>query len=118
MCWANWTTPSTPPVSRSIPSWPLSPKTGEEIISPNPEEVEEVFTIPLSFLRYNPPQKARVEKAYRAVDALPERGPHSPGGTPQAGEHAHPFLVLRGAAALGMTARVTDWLLHWLKGLG
>ncbi len=94
------------------------PENWEEIISPNPEEVEEVFTIPLSFLRYNPPQKARVEKAYRAVDALPERDRILLEDHPRLESMPTLFWSYEGRLLWGMTARVTDWLLHWLKGLG
>ncbi len=93
------------------------PEGWEGRLSPNPDEVEEWFTIPLSFLRYTPPQKARVEKAYRAVDALPEQDRLLLEDRPRLESMPTLFWSYEGRLLWGMTARVTYWLLGWLKGL-
>jgi 8-oxo-dGTP pyrophosphatase MutT (NUDIX family) len=80
----------------------------------NPDEVDELVPIPLSYLRYNPPQKARVERVYHAMDTLPEEDRALLEARP--GPEPMPILFwpYEGKLLWGMTARVTAWLLDWL----
>ena len=57
--------PVFPYLVRLQPGW-------EDILQLNADEVAEVFTIPLSYLRYNRPKTVRVERSYHTIDGLPE----------------------------------------------
>lgn len=83
-------------------------------LSPNPAEVDEVFTIPLSYLRYTPPQKARVEKVYHSVDTLPEQDRSVLEDHPRLESMPTLFWPYEGRLLWGMSARVTHWLIRWL----
>ena len=87
----------------------------EDALVLNKAEVDEIFTIPLSFLRYNPPRKARVEKAYRSVDSLPEQDRALLEDHPRMESMPTLFWPYEGKLLWGMSARVTDWLIRWLN---
>ena len=89
--------------------------TWAESLSVNRAEVEDVFTIPLSYLRYTPPQKARVERKFHSLDALPEAERKLIEEYPRRDLLSMLFWNYEGHLLWGMTARITDWLLHWLK---
>lgn len=99
--------PVYPYLARFAPDW-------EEALCLNQDEVDEIFTIPLSYLRYNPPQKARVEKAYHSVDSLPEQDRALLEDHPRLESMPTLFWPYEGKLLWGMSARVTDWLIRWL----
>ncbi len=86
-----------------------------ENITLNPAEVDEIFTIPLSHLRYTPPQKARVERKFHSLDPLPENERRLIEEYPRRDLLPMLFWEYDGHLLWGMTARITDWLLQWLK---
>ena len=91
------------------------PDDWEQKIRLNKVEVEDIFTIPLSYLRYNPPEKARVERTFHSLDDLPEVERALIEEYPRRDLLPMLFWHYTGQLLWGMTARVTEWLLRWLK---
>lgn len=100
--------PVFPVLARLSDSW-------KDNISVNTAEVDEIFTIPLSYLRYTPPQKTRVERKFHALDALSEDERKLIEEYPRRDLLPMLFWNYEGHLLWGMTARITDWFLHWLK---
>jgi len=90
----------------------------ESALRLNAAEVDSLLTIPLSYLRYTPPQKARVEKTYHSMDILPEAGRTLLEDHPRLESMPTLFWPYEGKLLWGMTARVTEWLLRWLERHG
>ncbi len=86
----------------------------EQQIKLNPAEVDSIFTIPLSFLRYNPPQQARVERSYHPMDHLSQSDLAALGKRPRMETMPTLFWPYEGKMLWGLSARITAWLLHWL----
>lgn len=89
----------------------------EEIMQVNEAEVEEVFTIPLSYLRYNPPRKARIERVYHLLDDIPQSDMVISDRRAKLETQETLFWPYEGKLLWGMSAQVTDWLLDWTDAL-
>jgi peroxisomal coenzyme A diphosphatase NUDT7 len=94
------------------------PKDWSEKVIPSPAEVAEVFTIPLSYLRTTPPRMTQVERKFHALDPLPESERALIEEYPRRDLLPMLFWSYEGHLLWGMTARITDWLLDWLKENG
>ncbi len=89
-------------------------ETWRETLRPNPAEVAEVFTIPLSWLESNSPLQVSTARRFLATSPLPQHlqplisGELRPDRTPLL------FWQYGDRLLWGMTARIVDWLLHRL----
>lgn len=81
----------------------------------NKDEVEEVFTIPLSYLRYNAPRRARIERQYRALDPMGQMDLIASDKRAKLETTTSLFWPYEGKLLWGLSARITQWLLDWLK---
>ena len=81
----------------------------------NDAEVEQVFTIPLSYLRYNAPRKARIERQYRALDPMSQMDLIASDKRAKLETTTSLFWPYEGKLLWGLSARITQWLLDWLK---
>ena len=100
--------PVFPYLVRLQPDW-------EDILQLNADEVEEVFTIPLSYLRYNRPKTVRVERSYHTIDGLPEEDRVLIECPPRLESSPVLFWDYEDKLLWGMTARITEWLIRWLE---
>lgn len=80
----------------------------------NKDEVAEVFTIPLSYLRYNAPRKARIERVYHALDPLSQADLIASDKRAKLETQTTLFWPYEGKLLWGLSARITDWLLKWM----
>ncbi len=103
--------PVYPVLARLAQDW-------ETVLERNPDEVESVFTIPLSYLRYNAPRKARIERVYHALDPLSSTDLTASDKRAKLETQLTLFWPYEGKLLWGMSARVTDWLLHWMEQHG
>ena len=100
--------PVFPYLVRLQPGW-------EDVLQLNADEVEEVFTIPLSYLRYNRPKTVRVERSYHTIDGLPEEDRVLIECPPRLESSPVLFWDYEDKLLWGMTARITEWLIRWLE---
>ena len=100
--------PVFPYLVRLQPGW-------EDILQLNADEVAEVFTIPLSYLRYNRPKTVRVERSYHTIDGLPEEDRVLIECPPRLESSPVLFWDYEDKLLWGMTARITEWLIRWLE---
>lgn len=88
-------------------------------LKPNPDEVGEVFIIPLETLRATPPARHRVSVYMKAEEDFPFHlipgGRRSPW---RSGEMEHLFYEIEGRVIWGMTARVLAHFLELLDEFG
>lgn len=101
--------PTRPFLGRLLPGW-------EGALHTNPDEVEEVFPVPLAFFREDPPQIYRCE----SVTLPGEDFPHAQLGFPQGypwrrGEVLIPVWMWQNRAIWGLTARVVRDLMTWTE---
>lgn len=101
--------PTRPFLGRLLPGW-------EGALHTNPDEVEEVFPVPLTFFRENPPRIYRCE----SVTLPGEDFPHAQLGFPQGypwrrGEVLIPVWMWQNRAIWGLTARVVRDLITWTE---
>ena len=101
--------PTRPFLGRLLPDW-------EGELHTNPDEVEEVFPVPLTFFRENPPRIYRCE----SVTLPGEDFPHAQLGFPQGypwrrGEVLIPVWMWQNRAIWGLTARVVRDLMTWTE---
>ncbi len=90
-------------------------KDWESAIQLNLNEVESIFTIPLSYLRYNPPHQARVERSYHSVDHLSQNDLDALAKRPRKESMPTLFWPYEDKMLWGLSARITAWLLHWME---
>lgn len=88
-----------------------------EAMRPNPQEVEEVFTVPLSHLLHTKP----LEYQYQLIPKTGENFPYELLGIPrdyrwQNGGENVPVYPWEGRAIWGLTGRITRHLVSLLKG--
>ena len=81
----------------------------------NEAEVAQVFTIPLSHLRYNAPRKARIERVYHALDPLSQADLVASDKRAKLETQITLFWPYEGKLLWGLSARITDWLLKWME---
>lgn len=104
--------------SAGFPVYPILAKLSNDWKSSlvlNPDEVEQVFTIPLSFLRYNAPRQARIERKYKALDDLAQAALIASDKRAKLETQLTLFWPYEGKLLWGLSARITAWLLDWLK---
>lgn len=92
----------------------LSPNALEKM-TPNPDEVGEVFLVPVSHLLTHPPH----EYEYELIPSTPENFPYELIGIPrdyrwQRGGENVPVYPWQGHAIWGLTGRITRHLVGWL----
>lgn len=87
----------------------------QTLLKRNPEEVEQVFTIPLSYLRYNKPRQARIERKYKLLDDLTQSAAALSDQRAKLETQVTLFWPYEGKILWGMSARITAWLLDWLQ---
>ena len=90
----------------------------KEQLNINRDEVERVFTIPLSYLRAHPADQIRTAKRHLTLDSsVPAQyrdyieGPARPDRLPLL------FWPYEDIVLWGMTARLTQWLLDFMEGM-
>ncbi|MBR1780428.1 MAG: CoA pyrophosphatase [Oscillospiraceae bacterium] len=86
-----------------------------ERIQINQDEVDEIFAIPISYLRYNPPLHSRIERSSRMLDPLPEQYRHMIEEYPKRIEQPMLFWPYKDKMLWGMSARITQWLLDFTR---
>lgn len=86
----------------------------ESALKLNSDEVDSVFTIPLSYLRYNAPHQAHVERSYHAADHLSQSDLTALEKRPRKESMPTLFWPYEGKMLWGLSARITAWLLYWL----
>lgn len=101
--------PTRPFLGRLLPGW-------EGALHTNPDEVEEVFPVPLTFFREDPPRLYHCE----SVTLPGEDFPHAQLGFPQGypwrrGEVLIPVWMWQNRAIWGLTARVVRDLMTWTE---
>ena len=90
-------------------------KDWNSLLKLNDAEVEQVFTIPLPYLRYNAPRKARIERQYRALDPMSQVDLVASDKRAKLETTTALFWPYEGKLLWGLSARITQWLLDWLK---
>lgn len=104
--------------SAGFPVYPVLGRLGadwESKLKLNEAEVSQVFTIPLSYLRYNAPRKARIERVYHALDPLSQADLVASDKRAKLETQITLFWPYEGKLLWGLSARITDWLLQWME---
>ena len=104
--------------SGGFPVYPVLAKLSndwESIMKCNPDEVESVFTIPVSYLRYNAPRKVRIERVYHALDPLSQADLIASDKRAKLETQETLFWPYEGKLLWGLSARITHWLLSWMR---
>lgn len=86
----------------------------QSLLKLNEAEVEQVFTIPVSYLRYTAPRKARIERVYHALDPLSQADLIASDKRAKLETQETLFWPYEGKLLWGLSARITDWLLGWM----